>query len=120
MHDNHRGKDLVRLPTIEDACTARHAFGVLKYRKGSNTAFQGDPVEELFEELIDGINYAEEAHRKGVPLALEWRDQLRNVCLEVRRALRAKYFDVQRSEPNSRSEIVPGRETNGSAAGPSG
>lgn len=32
-------------------------------------SFQGDPVDELYAELIDGQNFCEEAERQGVHLA---------------------------------------------------
>ena len=58
----------------------------VKWRRGRERygpVFSGDPLEELDGELLDGLNYAEEAARRGLPMAGVLRD-LRELCERVR------------------------------------
>jgi len=44
-------------PTIEEAKEAKFKAGAAKYRE--NGTWVGEPLEELFQELLDGLCYAE-------------------------------------------------------------
>ena len=55
---------LIHLP-IEEARAAKWRRGRQQY----GPVFIGHPLEELDEELLDAINYAEEAARRGFPMA---------------------------------------------------
>ena len=65
---------LIHLP-IEEARAA-------KWRRG-RPVFIGHPLEELDEELLDAMNYAEEAARQGFPMAGIPED-LRRLCERIR------------------------------------
>jgi hypothetical protein len=57
-----------------------------KWRRGREQygpVFIGDPLEELDEELLDAMNYAEEAARRGFPMAGIGED-LRRLCERIR------------------------------------
>jgi hypothetical protein len=73
------GVRLIDLPT-DEARAIKWQRGREKY----GPDFVGDPLEELDAELLDAINYAEEAARRGVKMGLvtSWLEVLR--C-EVRR-----------------------------------
>ncbi len=55
---------LIHLP-IEEARAAKWRRGREQY----GPVFMGHPLEELDEELLDAMNYAEEAARRGLPMA---------------------------------------------------
>jgi len=63
MAEPPAGQRLIDL-TIGEAARLKWEAGQRKH----GTEFVGDPVEELFAELIDGLNYCDEARRQGVDL----------------------------------------------------
>ncbi len=69
---------LIHLP-IEEARAAKWRRGREQY----GPVFIGHPREELDEELLDAMNYAEEAARRGFPMAGIAED-LRNLCERIR------------------------------------
>jgi len=69
---------LIRLP-IEQARLAKWRRG----REQHGPVFIGHPLEELDEELLDAMNYAEEAARQGFPMAGIGED-LRLLCERIR------------------------------------
>lgn len=69
---------LIRLP-IEEARAAKWRRG----REHYGPVFIGHPLEELDEELLDAMNYAEEAERWGFPMA-GITDDLRRLCERAR------------------------------------
>jgi hypothetical protein len=67
-------------------CLPIEAARVTKWRRGREQygpVFIGHPLEELDEELLDALNYAEEAARQGFPMA-EIREDLRPLCERIR------------------------------------
>jgi len=57
--------------SVKDAKAAKWREGRLKYGEAGDHAagkFVGDPVEHLYSELIDALNYADEAKRQGVEM----------------------------------------------------
>lgn len=74
------GKKLIQMP-LSQALRAKWEAGQAQY----GTEFVGHPLEELDEELIDAINYAEEAQKRGyrLPGIVE---KLRVIDVEVRQA----------------------------------
>jgi hypothetical protein len=69
---------------IEEARTAKWRRGREQY----GPIFIGHPLEELDEELLDAMNYAEEAARRGFPMAGIGQD-LRRLCERIRAIYRA-------------------------------
>ena len=69
---------LIHLP-IEEARAAKWRRGRAQY----GPDFIGHPLEELDEELLDAMNYAEEAARRGFPMAGIAED-LRRLCERIR------------------------------------
>jgi len=69
---------LIHLP-IEEARAAKWRRGREQY----GPVFIGHPLEELDEELLDAMNYAEEAARRGFPMAGIGED-LRHLCERIR------------------------------------
>ena len=69
---------LVRLP-IEEARVAKWRQGRERYWP----VFIGHPLEELDEELLDAMNYAEEASQRGFHVAGIGED-LRRLCERIR------------------------------------
>ncbi len=55
------GVRLIAIP-IAEARTIKWARG----RQKDGAEFIGDPLEELFDELLDALNYVEEAHGQGL------------------------------------------------------
>ena len=74
---------LIHLP-IEEARAAKWRRGRDQY----GPVFIGHPLEELDEELLDAMNYAEEAARRGFPMAGIAED-LRDLCERTRAIYRA-------------------------------
>jgi hypothetical protein len=74
---------LIHLP-IEEARAAKWRRGRQQY----GPVFIGHPLEELDEELLDAMNYTEEAARRGFPMAGTVAD-LRRLCERVRAIYRA-------------------------------
>jgi hypothetical protein len=74
---------LIHLP-IEQARAVKWRHGRERY----GPVFTGDPLEELDEELLDAMNYAEEAARRGFPMA-QIAEDLRRLCDRTRAIYRA-------------------------------
>jgi len=74
---------LIHFP-IEEARAAKWRRGRQQY----GPVFIGHPLEELDEELLDAMNYAEEAARRGLPMAGTVED-LRRLCEQIRAIYRA-------------------------------
>jgi len=56
---------------IEDAVEHKFNAGMSEYRKPGEP-FQGDPLLELFDELLDAYSYCAEAEKQGRPVAKIW------------------------------------------------
>jgi hypothetical protein len=54
----------IDMPDVETARRQKWLNGVSLYRKSADTPFVGDALEELFEELLDAISYADEAEKQ--------------------------------------------------------
>ena len=65
--------------SIDEARHEKWRLGREKY----GPVFVGDPLEQLDAELIDALNYADEAERRGIPIA-EVAEDLRQLCERVR------------------------------------
>jgi hypothetical protein len=76
-------ENLIRLP-IEEARAAKWRRGRQQY----GPVFVGHPLEELDEELLDAMNYAEEAARRGFPM-VGIPEDLRELCERIRAIYRA-------------------------------
>lgn len=74
---------LIHLP-IEEARAEKWRRGRARY----GPVFIGHPLEELDEELLDAMNYAEEAARRGLPVEGTMED-LRRLCEGIRAIYRA-------------------------------
>jgi hypothetical protein len=63
----------------------------VKWQRGraqyGGEGFQGDPLEELFLEMLDALNYCEECMSRGMDLAGAYRD-IRRTARRVRRLMR--------------------------------
>ena len=70
--------DLIEL-TVKDARRIKFEIGRLKY--GTET-FCGHPLKELFDECLDGMNYCDEAQKRGFDLAKE-RQTLEGIARRV-------------------------------------
>ncbi len=69
--------------SIDEARREKWRVGREKYGR----QFVGDPLEELDSELIDAMNYVDEAERQGLidaGKAREWLIDLRMLCEQVR------------------------------------
>jgi len=60
--DGATGTDLWRLG-VREACTLRYEQGLREHGRQAHDPFQGDPLEEAYEELIDTLNYLSEFQR---------------------------------------------------------
>ena len=69
---------------IEEARAAKWQRGREQY----GPVFIGHPLEELYEEILDGLNYVAEAERQGFPMG-SMADELRQLCKRVRLIYRA-------------------------------
>lgn len=76
--------------SIEEARDAKWRRG----REQNGTVFIGHPLEELDEELLDAMNYGEEAARWGFPMAGTVED-LRWLCERIRAIYRAEEGKVR-------------------------
>lgn len=56
--------NLIEDLSIEQARQEKWRRGQLKY----GLVFQGDPIVHLYEELLDAMNYCEQASKEGFPL----------------------------------------------------
>jgi len=74
---------LIELPIMQ-ACFVKWEAG----RKKHGPVFVGDPVEELFGELIDGLNYVEEAEAQGHRMGTIWQ-RLMEMAAEVQNVHRS-------------------------------
>lgn len=55
---------------IPDACKAKWEEGLREYGRSPDEPFQGEPpIYELVGELVDGMNYCDEAERDGYDVA---------------------------------------------------
>lgn len=72
---------------FDEAAAIKHECGRQKYRAQGEGTFVGEPLPELFEELLDAVNYAQEAEKQGIALPGVVRD-LRDIADRVRRAWR--------------------------------
>lgn len=70
---------LIEMP-IDQARAVKWREGRKRY---GGPAFVGDPLEELDGELLDGMNYAEEAARRGYDMA-GISEALRDLCERTR------------------------------------
>ncbi len=69
--------------SIEVARAEKWERGQKKY----GPVFIGHPLEQLDDELLDAMNYVEEAHRQGYVcerFASHLIDELRSICVRVR------------------------------------
>jgi len=76
-------EQLIHLP-IEEARAAKWRRGREQY----GPVFVGHPLEQLDEELLDALNYAEEAAQQGFPMAGIAED-LWHLCERIRAVYRA-------------------------------
>jgi hypothetical protein len=53
----------IKLP-IKEALDLKYADGVLSHR--NSTEFDGDPMEELFQEMLDSMHYCDELKKRGI------------------------------------------------------
>lgn len=67
---------------LQDALEAKWAAGVREHRKRGEKTFQGDPCEELFEELLDALNYVTTMEDSGVELP-GFRTTLKNMAVTL-------------------------------------
>lgn len=63
----------------EDALALKWSLGQQKY----GPVFVGDPLEHLFEELLDGRHYAEKLKRDGAPNMEPYITTLTNMALDL-------------------------------------
>lgn len=66
---------------FEEALQRKWESGKVKHRKGERE-FTGDPVEELFQELLDAFHYVLELENRGANLA-GYRTTFRNMALNL-------------------------------------
>jgi hypothetical protein len=83
---------LIHLP-IEEARAAKWRRGREQY----GPVFIGHPLEELDEELLDAMNYAEEAARRSFQMA-GISEELRRLCERTRAIYRAAAGIVAKGE----------------------
>ena len=74
----------IKMPVVE-ARKQKWLEGIKNYRESENDPFQGDPLIELFDELLDAINYAETAN-------LPW--MMRSLALQADRVQRIWKFST--------------------------
>ncbi len=60
-------KKFIDLP-IKEALQQKFERGKTKHRIAGSMEFAGDPLEELFEEMLDSIHYCDEALKRGIDL----------------------------------------------------
>jgi hypothetical protein len=53
---------------LEDALSQKWIEGAKEHRKPGQIGFQGDPFEELYQELLDSINLTAVVEQKGAEL----------------------------------------------------
>ena len=62
---------------FDEARRAKWERGRALHRGGGETGFVGDPAYELFEEMLDAMNYLEELESRGVDVPDEHREAVR-------------------------------------------
>lgn len=67
---------------FDEALTAKWESGRRFHRKNDESEFVGDPVEELFQELLDATSYVNKIEASG-PRLQGFRTVLRNMALEI-------------------------------------
>jgi hypothetical protein len=100
---------LIELP-ITRACIEKWNAG----RANHGAEFEGDPLEELFGELIDAINYADQAELEGFDVG-RIRAELFNCATEVQeladnRTTAAELETPPMSVANQVQELIDGNE----------
>jgi len=59
------GRELAAMPIV-DAMKAKYEVGLKEYGRAPDEPFKGEPpIYELVGELVDGMNYCDEAERDG-------------------------------------------------------
>ena len=80
--------------TVEEALVGRWKLGKKEYRSDPDQPFQGDPVAELYEEMLDAKNYADEEIEHGVlgfrPYFIGLSQMLNQELTELRYILRKR------------------------------
>ncbi len=74
----------INMPLVE-AQHAKHKAGVATHRN-QDYIFNGNPLEELFEECLDGLNYSNECWNQNLisrETRQRWADIFRDTALEV-------------------------------------
>tara|TARA_R100001594_G_scaffold24911_1_gene48854 strand:- start:99 stop:575 length:477 start_codon:yes stop_codon:yes gene_type:complete len=70
---------------IEDAKREKFMLGVKEYRGGDEGAeFDGEPVVALYAELVDAMNYNDEALKTGFSMHAQFDEILRNLAKLIR------------------------------------
>lgn len=88
-----REPDLASLST-DEAMALRWRRGRAARGLGPLDPFQGDPLRELYEELIDGLCYAREAQRQGHDMRVIYSRLLTLIA-----AVRARILNVEWIDP---------------------
>ena len=71
--------------SIREAMNQKRLEGIIEYRGGDETQpFQGDPHIEMYGELIDAMNYNEEAGKGGFKLYDKFKKVLNELAQELR------------------------------------
>ena len=60
--------EYIHLP-LKEALQLKFERGRAKHRQNDQNEFRGDPIEELFQECLDAMNYCDEATRQGIDLS---------------------------------------------------
>jgi len=79
---------------LEDALSQKWIEGAKEHRKPGEIGFQGDWVEELFQELLDAINLTAVGEEKGAELP-GFKTTFRNMAL----TLQAREKELRRRIP---------------------
>ena len=73
-------ENIIQIP-IQEAMDYKYKLGVDEYRGGdSSVPFVGDPVCEMYSEIIDALIYDEEAREQGFPLYKQVNEILMNLA----------------------------------------
>ena len=72
--------------TVPEAARLKGERGIRLYRQPGEP-FVGDPVEELFMEQLDSMNYCDEAIARGIRAAVAWRRTAAELAEEIREYL---------------------------------
>ena len=93
-------ESLLDLP-ITRACAEKWHRGRLKFRG----AFQGNPLEELFSELVDGVNYADQALLEGFDM-----EHIRETLINLAEDVREMAADSTTAKELTTEQPAPGAE----------